>query len=213
MTFQEMQLEVFRRLEEDSASPAFVTLQDVKDHLNEGLEELSDATEWYEVSQTVTQSTSTYYDLSTLLSKPFLAVKKIFNTITGWWMVPGDYRELDGSYFRWERDTGAPEKFWIRALWWLGQWPKASAASSGLRIYHSAIPSAMSANSDTPGFPQEFHLGIVDYATYEILALQKEFKKALGYWADYQAHEKALGLWVQSRIQMDRTLQFGEEWR
>jgi hypothetical protein len=40
----------------------------------------------------------------------------------------------------------------------------------------------MSAATDTPGFPEEFHAGLVDLAVSDLLAQERETSKALRYW-------------------------------
>ena len=62
----------------------------------------------------------------------------------------------------------------------------------------------MSADSDTPGFPQEFHFGIVEYALYDLFAQEGDTQKALKHWMDYEAYENALSKYVDGRMAKDK---------
>jgi len=209
VTFLELQTEVFRRLEEDSSSPDFHTLQKIKDSINEGYEEISEATEWYETNLNISLTTSTYYDLSSLTTRPFLSLSRVFNNQINQWLVTTDYRELDNQFPMWEANTGEPTKILMRGAWWLGLYPKAPAASGTIKLYHTGMPAALSADGDTPGFPQEFHPALLDYATYDRLCHDRQFDKAMQYWQAYQQGEQKLAEYVRSRIRMDRVPMMG----
>lgn len=192
MTFLEMQTEVQRRLEE-SASGVFWTLAQQKTAINDGYEEMSDLCEWNETSQDVSLTTSTYYDLSSVLTLPVLRVTRVFNNQTNRWLHPTDVREMDHTRRQWEDATGAAERWWIRGGWWLGLYPKASSATGTVKVFHTAIPTALSADGNTPGFAQEFHLGLVEYACYDLLCQDREPEKALKYWARFDKRDNLVG--------------------
>ena len=208
MTLAEMRTEVFRRLDESSVSPNFWTQADVDEALNDGYEELSDASEWYErmVSLALLDHRP-YYDLRTVLyGDTLLSPGRCYNVQTSRWMEPTHVRNLDYHiYRRWESiATGAPEKFYQRGLWWLGTFPQSGADSGFLRFYYTAMPTALSNASDTPGFPQEFHLAIVDYAVGDLLGQEGETKQSLLAWARYMQGEQALVAFVNGRQKEDR---------
>jgi hypothetical protein len=66
-------------------------------------------------------------------------------------------------------------------------------------------------DGDAPGFPEEFHLGLVYYACYELRAREGETGLALGYWQDYQEEEGKLMAYSQGRTNRDYTARMGEE--
>lgn len=216
MTFLEMQTEVDRRLQESGSSPAYWTLAQKKAALNDGYEEISDLTEWNETSQSVSLTTSTYYDLSSILTLPVLRVTRVFNAQTNRWLHPTDVREMDGTRRQWEDATGAPERWWIRGAWWLGLYPKAPTATGTVTVYHTAVPAALSADGDTPSFAQEYHLGLVEYACYDLLCQDREPQKALKYWArndkrgnlvgGFLYHVEGLARYARQRDRFDRVM-------
>lgn len=201
-----MQTEVFRRLHESSSSPVFWTATDVKAALNDGLEEISDSTEWYERQTTMNLwSGRTYQSLLGILPETTLAVRRIFNNQTNRWLIPEDVRDLDErTYVQWENNQGEPQRWLIRGLWWLGIWPKPNGDSGTLRLYASSIPAAMSADSDEPAFPKEYHQGLIEYALYDLLAQDGESKLALGRWQAYLVFEEGLRQYVEGRQKIDK---------
>jgi len=205
MTFAEIKTDVTRRLEESAISPKFWTETQIGEAINDGYEELSDATEWSETSQSVNLTTSTYYDLSTALSTVPLTVTRVFNVQTDDWLIPTTIQELDNTWARWEDATGEPHRFMIRGLWWLGVFPKAPAASGTLVVHFSGLPTALSADGDTPALPREFHLGLVEYAVYDLLCQDGETKKAQKFYEKYLIHEEKLRRYVQGRPSWDRS--------
>lgn len=204
MNFGELQAEVFRRREESDSSPLFGRIVDVKEAINDAYEELSETTEWFETNQSINKTTDNYYDLSTLLTRWPLTVTSVWNPQTNRWLCPSDVRDFDEAYSQWENSRGEPEHFTVRGGWWLGTYPKLSGAAGTLKVFHTATPPLLSADSDTPGFPQEFHLALVVYALYELFCQEGELKKALGYWKEYQGYESALKRYVQARVSIDR---------
>lgn len=205
MNFGELKTEVFRRLEENSVSPVYFSPDDVGDAINEGFEELSDATEWYETNNPVNLAVDTiYYSLSSL---NILTPKQAYNNQNNRWMVWTTVDRLDGRYRRWEAAGGEPDWIFTRGVWHLGTFPVPQAAGGTLTLYHTAMPTLLSADGDTPGFPQEFHYALVDYALYDLLCQEAEVAKALKFWERYQAKETALKRFVAARAK-DRRIVF-----
>lgn len=204
MTFGQMQTEVRNRLNESST--AFFSDADIEDALNDGLAELSDATEWNEREATISvKHGHTYYNLRRLLSDGFLSLRHCWNVTTQKWLTPTEPRELDYHTHRtWEQSSAEPERYFIRGIWNLGFWLKPPQDKRAVRVYFTALPDAMSASGDTPGFPQEFHYGIVEYALSDLLAQQRETKKALGHWQAYTAYETRLRRYADQRQSIDR---------
>ena len=211
MTFAELQTEVTRRLNESSTAAAYWTVQDVKDALNEGYAELSDASEWYERSATISKASQrTYYDLRTNLSDTFLAPRRAFNVETNKWLDPINVRKLDFHTFRqWEINPGEPQMMFMRGLWWLGLYPRPNASTGTVTFYYTAMPPDLSADGDTPTFPQEYHLGIVLYALYELKSQERESKLAMKYFGEYEIYEKGLTKYVLQRQGLDRSRAMG----
>ncbi len=211
-----MQAEVFRRLEESSASPIFWTVAQVKEAINKGQREISDATEWYETSDTIALTASQYvYDLTDAvagLSPLPLSVKACRNDQTLRWMRPTTVRELDTAGLqRWETSVGEPDMFAIRGLYWL-QFERAVSSTAGtVTVFYSALPADLSANGDTPAFPQEFHLALVDFALYDLLCQDRENHKAIYFWEKYKTREEKLKRYVQQRESIDRVGVLGSE--
>src|SRR6185295_4388477 len=102
---------------------------------------------------------------------------------------PTHVRNLDYHTYRlWESiAAGSLQNFFQRGLWWLGTFPQSPSDSSWVRFFYTALPATLSATTDTPGFPQEFHYGLVEYAVSDLLGQEGETKKAMAFWARYKA--------------------------
>lgn len=205
MNFAEMKAEVFRRLEESSTSPTFWTNADVGLALNEGLEEISDGAEWCEQSYEINlQADAIYYDLSVILPGTFLRLLRgrnlQNNRPVGW----DNVRTLDGTYRRWEVSQGEPMRLFVRGLWWLGLFPHVSQAQGKVEIKYIGMPLPLAGDADTPAFPKVYHIGLVEYATYDLLCQEAEVTKALKFWQRYITFESGLRAWVKGRQTRDR---------
>lgn len=207
MTFLELQTEVFRRLDESSSAPAFWTVADVKAALNEGYEEMSDASEWYEWNANLPLlSKRTYYDMRRAFGGDVVfTLKHAYNSTTRRWLYPVDLRELDYRTFsQWEDITGEPESFFVRGLFWLGTFPKQTADLGSLKVYFTSLPPALVADTDEPGFSQDFQYGLVEYALGDLLSQEAETQKALNHFREYLTYEAGLVGWTEGRIALDR---------
>jgi hypothetical protein len=189
--------EVRRRLGDNTA---FWTDANINDSINEGLEEMAEASEYYETSETENLSASSpIYDLSSLLDNDILRVSSIWNTQKEQWMQPTGPHLLNRKYARWEAITGEPESYYFRGLWHLRFFPKVAASSGTFTVYYSAVPPLLALDTQSPGFPEEYHYGLVEYALYDLLSQDQETNEALLHWAEYLGYEAGLFRWVKDR--------------
>ncbi len=201
----ELQTEVARKIEESTGSPSFWALADVKAAINRGYRETADVCEWKEASTSLSlTANTTYYDLSSLIHTRLLTVKRIYNDQTSGWLKARDVRDFDETRYQWEDITGEPSQFIIRGLWWLRFDRYKTATSGTVAVYYTEIPTDLSADGDTPGFPQEFHYALVDFAVADLLFQDAETKKGMKYWTRYKAIEEGLRRWVLQRGAVDR---------
>ena len=204
MTFGEMQTKV--RLKINEATSAFFSDDDIQNAINDGFAEMADATEYFEREAMVPLiKRHTYYDLSLILPDTFLSPRRIYNPRTSKWLVPTTPRELDKEWAQWETVDGEPEKYFLRGNWWLGVFPRPTKDSEGLRLVYTAIPEDMSDDSDEPDFPREFHEGLIAFSMSDLMAQQKEPKKALQYWASYKDYETRFQAYVEGRTKLAGT--------
>lgn len=203
MTFAELKTEVFIRLNENASSPVFWTEADVELALNEGYAEISDATEWQERFITVDILESRpYYDMRTLIPSEvvFLSVGPAFNETTNRWLTPSRVGDLDLYDRRWERVIGEPERILVRGHWWVRYWPLKGSESGTIKQFYTALPEPLVASTDSPGFPEALHLGLVEYACADLWGQDAEAKLALAAWARYVDYEKTLQSYVDGRV-------------
>jgi hypothetical protein len=199
MTFGEMQTEVRRKLHESGVD--FFSNQDVKDAINEGSDELADATEWHERQVTIPLLQGrTHYDLTTVIPEPFLTPLRCWNVTTSQWLTPVDPLELDTkTWVQWELIYGEPQKYMMRGNGWLGVFPRRSANGGGVRFIYTSIPGAMTDDDEEPEFPREFHPALTEFAISDLLAQVRERKKALDRWASYVSYQEGLRAYVNNR--------------
>jgi hypothetical protein len=200
MTLAELRTEVFRRLGESSSTPVFWTLADVDAALNEAYNEISDATEWCEKWVTVDLlHARPAYDLRTVTSDTVLRVGKAFNETTGRWLIPTCAKELDGGYRSWESTMGAAAKLLTHGLWWVSYYPLAGDDEGTVKQYYAALPEPMAVATDTPGFPETLHYGLVEHATADLWSQDAEVDKALQAWQQYLTYENGLKAFMQGK--------------
>lgn len=207
MNLGELKAEIFSRLDENSGAPVFFAAADIALALNQGLEDLADRTEYYEVTQSINKTAlTTYYNLLALCTKEPLSVVAVWNSQTERWLTPVAVSELDEATYRyWERISGEPEKYILRGLYKLGLFPKPTATSGTVVVTHSAIPARMSADEDTPAdLPEEFTPALIEYAMFDLLVQDGEIDEALAHYKEYLTYVGRLKTWAQRRSN-DRT--------
>lgn len=208
MNFKEIQDRVMVDLEENPAGAGIrFTRASIIDSINDGLQDLADHCNFNEEDLVINlQANTTYYNALTL-NERFLGFIRLYNNQTSRWLVPTGINELDSAYPRWEISSGEPERIITRAVWHFGVWPRKTVTSGTITAKINTEPVALAADVDTPGFPQEYHQALVEYAEYDQYCQDKELKKAMRRWAEYAQIREALLEWVQKgrgRMDMDR---------
>ena len=211
MDFLALQTAVFGELNEDSTNPVFWSLADVKDAINEGYEEMSEISEWYETTYPLTLSAGTrYYDLfapTVSTSYPqILDVVKVYDSTVRRWLTPITTKKLDLTNPVWEQaESASPEHYILRGCFRFGVFPLPTETRT-LTLYTHNIPQGSAVDSpalvldtDEPGFPVDFHHGIVSYAVYRLLCEDGEYKKALYNYAEFAAASDLLRKWTSNR--------------
>lgn len=207
--FLELQDEVLRRLEEVTGSPIVFTETELREAINEGYEDISERTEWNETNQTLSISTQ-YTDLRASLTLEWLSITKAYNSGIARWLRWTSWRNLDQWDFRWSTVTGTPDKMFLRGVTQLGLYPTPTSATS-IKIFHTALPARMVADTDVPGFPREFHPAIVQYALYDLFSQDGETTHALLHWIQYLKIEREFNIWVQDRLHLAREKVYGDD--
>lgn len=199
--FAALKAEVFRRLDEAQTSPVFVTEAEVAEALNDGYMELSDTTEWNELSLTIDLLRQRpIYDLRTILGEHLLTVGAAFDDARGRWLLPSTVTELARDDRRWERvEEAAPIRIVPQGLWNVRYWPMQSSDTGSITQYYTALPAALVDDEDAPGFPAMFHQGLVEFALTDLWAGMGEAQLALTAWGRFLEVEAALWGWVNDR--------------
>jgi hypothetical protein len=202
MTFSELTAEVLRQLDENGST--FWQTPEVQAAINEGYQELSDVTEWYETSDTMTLvANETYQDLRDW-DDEILTLRHVWNATTSEWLDFIDVRELDfRAYRRWETNTGEPRHLFMRSPFTVGVYPHETTAGT-LTVYYSAMPEELSAASDTPDLPREFHEALIEYALYDLLVQDGLVEAGLDHWKQFVGYQTGLNQWVRKKISRDR---------
>lgn len=192
-------MEVLRRLRESSSTPIFWSDRDISASINQGYAEISDASEWDERNDTITLPTNNIpvFDVRQFTSREFLVAGPAYNANTSRWLIPGSIREFDLSDRSWEDRVAETEYFMVRGLWWLTYWPYSTRS---IKQYYVSVPPYMTAASEEPGFPEQFHYGIVEYAVFDLWAQDGETDLAYAAWREYLGYEVALTAWVNDRL-------------
>jgi hypothetical protein len=201
----ELRAKTKQLIRESGCQGVFFADEDVDTANNDGYMELSDETEWFEEYLDIDLlKNRPYYDLFNIIGPFFLSLKPAFERQSNRWLFPSTVPALDDGDRRWERSINLPQRFFMRGLRWLGLWPKTNADGDGTyptKLYYTRLPEPICDDTDEPGFPDTFHLGICYYAAATLLASDGESKLAVLMWAKYQESEQDLNAWVQKRVQ------------
>ena len=201
MTLAELRAEVWEHLSTTAGAQTFWTDADIDQAINEGYAEMSDASEWNELVITLPLLAGRpYYDLRTICDRPVLSVKAIWNPGTHRWLLPAKADDLDRINLRWEIVNGQPLTYFLRGLFWLGLYPKIASEVGSVQAKISVQPDPLVEDGDSPGFPEPFHHGLVDYAVSDLWMQDAEATKGLTHWKDYVEREQALVNSVADRV-------------
>jgi hypothetical protein len=193
MTKAEIRSEVRRRLRESLSNPVFWLDTDIDVAVQEGYDEISDSSEWYETYQTISiLEDRPYYDMRTQCRDRFLVLGKAFNETTNRWLTPAVPRDLDLTDNRWERRVSEPERVMVRGIWWVGYWPFKGVATGKIKQYLVGFPPRLDEDDDEPGFDERFHQGLVEYALFDLFAQDSETDLAWAAWKEYERYESML---------------------
>jgi len=199
MTNGEIKTEVLRRLRESSSTPTFWSDRDISASIHQAYAEISDASEWNEQQEVISLPSNNIpvFDIRQFTTQEFLVAGPAYNSITSRWLQPGSIREFDLYDRAWETRVGEVEYALVRGLWWLTYWP---FDTGSITQYYIAVPDRMTADADEPGFPEEYHYGLVEYAIFDLWAQDGEADLAYAAWREYLKYEAGLTAWVNGRI-------------
>jgi len=183
---------------------------DVNDAINDGLEELSEATRYFERWVSVPlQGGRCYYDLRGLTPETVLSVTSVYHDNGNRWLAPISI--CDMGYAEWEQTTGSPINWFTRGLWWLGLWPHTSTdPGEFVRVYYTAVAPRMEDDGEEPRqLSEEFIPALEEYAIYELHQREGETDKALYWWGQYKTRERDLEQHMAHRVTQARTGKIG----
>ena len=180
---------------------------DIRDAINEGLDELSEATRFYERHVSVpVASLRTYYDLRGWLPESALGVTAVWSSVINEWLEPGS----SIARFQWERSVGPSQSFFMRGIYWMGVWPKPSTSTGFLRVYFTGLaPHFDFPQAVLRELPDDFIPALEEYALYELAAQDGETTRALQHFKDYGVRERSLRDFVERRTVTARVLKMG----
>src|SRR3990172_6158683 len=167
--------------------------------INEVLDELSEATHFYERVVSIPISADRiYYDLHVYVPDDFISVRAVWSTSLEHWLNPSTPERF---YPRWEEAVGDPHEFFTRGWNWLGVYPHpASSATGFLRVYFSCLaPRFTHAQSVLSDLTDDFATALEDYAVYDLQVQDGEPEKALIRWGAFAARQQALAGFVAGR--------------
>ncbi len=200
------------RLRPDSA--AFFSDDDLLTAYNDGLDELSEATDFYERQVMLRlREDAAYNDLRGQIPEEALRIVSVWSPALGIWLECVTPAALDERAGReWEKVTDTPQWWWMRGLWWLGVHPKPGNATMVLKIYYCGLhPHAtLTDTSFIPELPPDGEDALEEYMLYEYYAQRKETAKATERWAKYSELERSVADLKDRRQSRDRVAVVGK---
>jgi hypothetical protein len=183
----------------EQSSTARWTDAAIKDAINEGLDELSESTLFYERYVTIPLvADRIYYDLRGYLPESALAVVSIWDYARNDWLWPISEDQLG---FKWEQSRGEPQFYFLRGLNWLGLWPIPSGSTTGyVRVYYAGLCPHYEMGQDVRSeIPEDLLHALEEYALYDLSAQDGETDKALQHWEEYTTIEADFRKLVEKR--------------
>lgn len=192
----------------EAESHVRVSSASILEAANDGLDELSEATGFYERFAPIQlKGGQTYYDMRGFLPENVVSINSVYNVDQQIWLDPVGYRDLLTP--RWDTVPGDPQQYLFRGLFWLGVFPRPSGDTGSIRVYYSGIaPHFKDDYSVLSDLPDDFVPALEDYALYGLSADDAETDKAMIHWADYLGREKELKNFVENRISTARAGRF-----
>lgn len=179
---------------------------------NDGLDELSEATLFYERHVNIQlQGKQTYYDLRGYVPDDAVSINNVYYLEEGIWLNPWGYTHLITP--RWEKEIGVPQKYVVRGLFWIGLYPRPTGDVGNVRVYYSGIAPHLkhSANILPTDLSDDFVPALEDYMLYDLTSKDGDTDKALGHFASYQGREGELAAFVKDRIVTVRSGRLGRQ--
>lgn len=199
MTYLELQDTVLRELEEAVSNPVFHTRDNVKVALNDAYRRLAEETEFYEKDLSISLvANQLHYNLG-VLDPSVVAVRRVKNDQNGRYLYVRTVDQMDAAYRKWTSIAGTPEILVPRSVLVFAIWPFSALGTGTLTAKVAAIPPELSADADTPPFPEIFHRVIMEGAKSDLFATEKEAAKAKRSMSKFRGGSGALRAWVGSR--------------
>jgi hypothetical protein len=205
------------RLRLPQGSENFWSDADLLKAYNEGLDELSEGTEFFETHIGLRRRKfATYHDLRGVLPETALRITGVFDPSAMRWVHPISVRDLDLWMGRgWEDHGTAPLYWFVRGLFWLGIYPRPGDDDSPVTIYFTAThPHAVAEGESnglesSPGIPPDHETTVEEYMLSDLFSQARESEKAMAHWQSYTAGEALLRDQVRQRITPDHVPRMG----
>ena len=180
----------------------------IVDAVNEGLDDLSEVTRFYERHVAVpVASRRTYYDLRGLLPESALGVTSVWSSNTEDWLLPVSVGELKS---RWEQAVGSPQHFFMRGLFWMAVFPRPDTTTGFHRVYFAGhAPHFTHPQAVIRDLVDSYVPALEEYALYELAAQDGETTRALMHWGEYNRRSKEIADFVERRIVSAQVLRMG----
>jgi len=196
------------RIQYEAESTVRWSTKAIGDAINEGLDEFSEATRFYERHVTIpVGNLRSYYDLRGLLPESAIGVSSVWNSERGDWLNPLDPAELRS---RWEQSTGTPQSFFMRGLFWMGVWPRPETTVGFHRVYFAGhAPHFTHPQAVLMDLLDDYVPALEQYAMYEMAAQDGETTRALIHFDEVQKRSTQIKNFVERRIVAARVLRMG----
>lgn len=179
--------------------------------INEGLDELSERTLFYERYVSIPiESGRTYYDTRGYVPDGALQLTALWDTTVSDWVTPWNVDSLDT---RWEEASGPARRWFTRGAWWFGVTPAPGTddASGHYRLFFAGLaPHFTYDQAVLADLPDDFVDALIEYVLYELEAQDGETSKALLHWKLFDGMANDLADFVKNRMKNIRIARMGK---
>ena len=203
---RELYEEVLTDYNESVSAPRVVSVQEVRDAINEGLDDLSMYTSFYETSRVVDLPAGrVYHNVAGALGEDVMYITRAQNRLNSFWMDAESQLSMDGRvYSQWESNVGEPCTFIPIDITWFAVHPTREDDGARIRMFCIAIHPHLTSDEAVPDLPPDMHIALRKFALAELCLLDHEMDLYDAFFTEYAFLREKLAERVRGRFARDR---------
>jgi hypothetical protein len=201
MTVAEIETRTLKRLDDDGAKPTFWSGKEFLAALNEAQRFFVLLTLCLEKTAPLAlQPGVAFYRVGATYGD-WIVPLRVTVAGTGLKVRPARLAELDAENSDWQHTPGTPARYACLGFDLVAVTPQPAAGGTSLDVTYARAPTRMTAGTETPEIPEEYHGSLIDYAIPRLRMKEggQEFAKTLPLFKRFLADVTKLATYVRRR--------------